>query len=181
MAVELWKTIKDFPKYKVSNLGRIKTELIRGKKVNKILSQKLTKKGYLEVTLYNNGIKGFKTVHRLVAEAFIPNSDNKPQVNHKNGIKTDNRVENLEWVTCKENVIHSYKTGLKKGIKGNKNKCSKPIVQLSLNNEKIKIWGSSMEIEKELGIDQASIIRCCRNKQKTSINYKWEYFEGGVE
>ena len=181
MAIELWKTIKNFPKYKVSNLGRIKTELIRGKKTDKILSQKLTKKGYLEITLYKEGKKYSKRVHRLVAEAFIPNLKNKTQVNHRNGIKTDNRVENLEWSTPKENVIHSYETGLKKGIKGKENKSSKLIIQLSLDDKEIKIWGSSMEIERELGIDQASIIRCCRNKQKTSINYKWKYFEGGVE
>lgn len=79
-----------------------------GRKLKPILS----KNGYHKVAIFNNGKRMEKYVHRIVAECYLSNNENKPQVNHINGVKTENSVSNLEWVTCKENVIHSYKTNL---------------------------------------------------------------------
>lgn len=118
---EIWKDIDGFEGlYQISSLGRIKSlarEVPFGGKYRKVeevvLKRHFSRTGYEKAALGYGGKKIHTSVHRLVAKHFIPNPDNKPQVNHKNGIKSDNRVENLEWVTNSENIKHSF-TDLKR-------------------------------------------------------------------
>lgn len=121
--IEIWKDIKDLPNYQISNLGRVKSKeritnvgiknVKQIKRKERILKLFHNKKGYTQVVLYVDKKPYPVKIHRLVAEAFIPNPENKPQVNHIDGNKQNNRVDNLEWCTCKENMEHSYKIGLR--------------------------------------------------------------------
>lgn len=126
MEKEVWKPVNDYDGlYLVSNKENVKSLNFNGTKKEKNLKPQKNTSGYLHVLLYKDKINTKKMVHRLVAEAFIPNPENKPHVNHINGIKTDNRVENLEWNTVSENISHAYDTGLIVSMKGEKHHKSK--------------------------------------------------------
>lgn len=105
---EIYKTIDDYPNYEVSNLGNVRNRL-----TGKVLRPDRSKRGYLRIDLRKYGKKKKFLIHRLVANAFIPNPENKRTVNHINGCKTDNYVSNLEWNTDSENQKHAHRIGLK--------------------------------------------------------------------
>lgn len=115
MKKEIWRIVKNYPDYMVSNKGRVKSLVYRKERM---LKPGYGSNGYLTVGLTKNKKRITNTVHRLICQVFIPNPENKPETNHINGIKTDNRIENLEWCTRSENAIHSYKNGLQKPKQG---------------------------------------------------------------
>jgi hypothetical protein len=135
---EQWKPIEGFEGlYEVSDLGNIKSLNYNHTIGNVKLLKPVKNKGdYFQVTLYKDKIQFIKKIHRLVAQAFIPNPDNKPQVNHIDGNKQNNAVSNLEWTTSQENVIHSWENGLSVMTEETKNKISQ-----SLKGEKNPFYG----------------------------------------
>jgi len=127
---EIWKPVPDYEKlYQISNTGKLMSlsKYVQNKKVPDKLLKIQVSKGYQQVNLYKNKKGKTFRIHRLVTETFIPRINGKTQVNHINGIKHDNRVENLEWCTKKENSKHAFETGLLTPpiLKGEKNPCSK--------------------------------------------------------
>lgn len=179
---EIWKDIKGYEGlYQVSNLGRVKSLRDKNKKYReKILKQYKDNCGYYYITLSaNSNIKKHK-VHRLVAQAFILNPENKPQVNHIDGNKQNNTVSNLEWCTQEENMKHAYRTGLQKAKKGKDNSLSRKVICIDTG----KKYGSTREAERLTGICQSDISKCCRGKKKsagkhpvTGEKLKWGYVE----
>lgn len=123
--------------------------------------------GYLQVDLYKDGKKGRYKVHRLVAETYIPNPENKPEVNHKSEIKTDNNVDNLEWTTRKENINY----GTRNERISQKHKKAVYCVELD------KVFDSVSDAAAEIGVNVSRISECCSGKQKTSGGYHWKYAE----
>lgn len=108
-----WRTIEEFPIYEVSNTG-----VVRNKRTKKEKKPNISEKGYELIKIYvKTGTAYKRRIHRLVAQAFIPNPENKPEVNHKDGNKRNNAVNNLEWVTQKENYEHAVDMGLHTSVK----------------------------------------------------------------
>lgn len=162
---EKWIGISGYESiYLVSSLGRIKS-LPRGKKRSDKILKNVFNKHYEQVDLCQNGTIKRYLVHRLVAISFIPNPENKPQVNHINGIKTDNRVENLEWVTRSENQLHSIMSGLRsaRGIKNSGAKITEQQAMLIFKDER-----KYKEISEEYGLKISSI---CAIKRGDSWNH----------
>lgn len=170
--------------YQVSNYGRVKSlerrnifycglrkEYLERPVKDKFLKIRNGVHGYQVTCLTKNGICKNKFIHRLVAESFIPNPENKPQVNHKDGNKKNNCVDNLEWCTAKENSRHAIKTGLKKKYN------NKRVEQYSLDGKYIKTWNSITEFYKEnnLNLKSSGITVSCKSKIKSAFGYLWKY------
>ena len=166
--IEVWKDIPKFEGlYQASNLGRIKSlpKLVNNRfkdisKAERILKPSKGKNGYLRVVLMKDGIKKYCLVHRLIAKTFLPNNLKLEQVNHKNEIKTDNRVENLEWCTVSYNKRYSV---------------AKKIEQYDLDGKYIKTWNCIRDVEEELNIKNNNLDHCLKKRNKTAGGFIWRY------
>lgn len=197
--MEIWRDIEGFEGiYQISSQGRVKS-LKRIDNNNHPIKEKILKpnidnregKGYLRIRLCKNGKQKIFQIHRLVYETFVGKIPDDMQCNHINERKDDNRLENLNLMTPKENSnwgtrnerIGEAKKGMKLSeetknkMKNHPNK-SKIILQIELNGNIIADFHSLCEVQRQLGYEKASVSRCCLGKQKTAYGYKWQYKNG---
>lgn len=160
--MEKYIVINEFDNYAISNLGNIKNI-----KKGNILTPYLNTNGYLTYTFCQNGVKKTFRLHRLVALYFIDNPNNLPYVNHKDGDKTNNKVENLEWCTAKENDAHARNSGLKNQ--------EKPIIAKNIETNETLTFKSVTEAGAFLGINKGTISKVLNGKRKQTHGYKF-YF-----
>ena len=151
--------------YSVSTEGEVRKDT-----TNYILSQS-SQQDYKFVGLIINGKQKRMRVHRMVALAFIDNPDNKPYVNHINGNRSDNNVENLEWVTPSENTQHAVDTGLFKSSR------ARAVIQYNLNGEQMATFESASEAARQTGGSQSKITMCCRRQRDSANDYQWRYYD----
>lgn len=185
---EIWKNIEGYENlYQVSSKGRVKS-LERIDNNNHPVKERILKchkqnNGYLMVYLSKNGKRKHHLIHRLVAQAFIPNHKNKSEVDHINTDRTDNRVENLRWVTRSENQNNPLtKKKLSKnspkpclGRIGSKHHRSKPILQFDEYGNFIQEWECAMDVERILGINNNHIGSVCNGNRKTAGGFVWRH------
>ena len=172
--MEKWSPIPN-SHYSVSSEGRIRND-----ETGRIRVTNISRDGYDKVELYKNGVPLRKRVHRLVAEAFVPNPDNKPQVNHIDGNKLNNSVENLEWVDNSENMIHAYKTGLATphptyGMRGKKNPNGGVKGKAIICIETDTYYRNAASAERQLGIPDSCICDCLSGKSSHAHGYHFKY------
>nr|QBK85392.1 MAG: HNH endonuclease [Iridovirus LCIVAC01] len=159
---EEWRTIPGNEKYEASNLSQI-----RNTKTKRILKKYITETGYERIGLYSQNGRKNNQVHRLVAQAFIPNPNNFPQVNHKDKNRANNKVENLEWATASMNVKHSIKMGVKRH--------KRAVWQRDLEGNEVAVFDSITKASEITGCDASSIIKCANGKRNTAGNFTWGY------
>ena len=166
MKTETWKPIADYVGlYEVSNKGRV-----RNLKTGRILKHGNNGRGYLFVGLYKNGAVKYHYLHRLVALTFIPNPNKLPEVNHKDEIRTNNKLDNLEWISHRDNSNYG-----KRNERVSKSK-SKAIVQFDLSTGLIiKTYSSTITATRVTGINQGNISKAARGIIKTAGGYGWRY------
>ena len=176
--IEIWKTAVSDGElyeglYKVSNLGKILSLNYRNTGKPGLMNPGTDKDGYLQVSLRKNGETKTCYVHRLIAQTFIPNPENKPEINHIDEDKTNNRVDNLEWKCHKDNINHG--THNERSAKTRTNgKLSKRVLQLSLDGELIREWESTQECGRN-GFCQGAVSECCQGKRKTHKGFRFMY------
>ena len=174
---EIWKDIVGYEGlYQVSNLGNVRSLNYNHTGKEKLLKQNINCNGYNYVVLAKEGSRKTYTIHRLVAIAFIPKSENKDCVDHINGIRTDNRVVNLRWATLKENMNFPLaKKHLSESLTNHPNK-SKSILQIDkVTGEVINEFPSSQEAGRQLNVSRSSISACCNGKYNSAYGYIWKY------
>lgn len=164
-----WRTVKEYDRYEVNQYGDI-----RHKERKHILAKRPNRNGYLYVNFNICGKRQNFAVHRIVANAFIPNPNGYKEVNHKDYNKANNCVENLEWVTGSQNTIHSYLKEENKLIR------SKQVEQYSKSGEYIRTFNSVSEAAIFLGCSIGAISNCCCGRTKTSQGYRWKFAEGST-
>jgi len=173
---EVWKPISGYEGlYEISNLGRVKSleRTVKNGHGGRVVQETIlkickTNRRYSGVGLSKNRELQNLNVHRLVAIAFVSNPENKPMVNHINGVRYDNRADNLEWTTAKENIQHAWSSGI-----CNSDYCKKKVMQIK-DGKIIKVWESQHEISRCLNISQGNISACCIGKRKTASGFQWK-------
>lgn len=161
---EIWKVIPEYNKYEISNMGRIKYSIMNK---NKRITLGSESGGYMKFTLRQNNKHRITNIHRLVALVFLPNLNNKIIVNHINGNRFDNRLENLEWSTHSENSQHAINTNL--------HVCRKKIDQYNINGEFIKTWDSMCQAYKTLNLSSYDIKSALQKQKKLAAGFIWKY------
>lgn len=199
---EEWKKIDGFPNYSVSNYGRVRND-----KKDTLMGYSYDAKGYYRVALSKYNKRYARRVHRLVAQAFLPNPQKKEQVNHLDGDKTNNIVSNLEWCTNQENQDHYWNNldngqrrknislGLKRTYRENPGLAKQKAVAMNKNRGKIiqgirekmtkkvirvedgKVFMSIKDAERETGIDNSNIVAVCKGKKRIAGGYHWVYYK----
>lgn len=182
---EIWKDVVGYEGlYQVSNTGKVKSIDWNHSGVAKELTA-YEQRGYKLVGIQRNGTRHNYLVHRLVATAFIDNPEGKPDVNHIDGKKDNNCVDNLEWVTKSENTRHAIRTGLRPPTcdferkRGAEHPCSKPVDQYDVSGNIIRHWACVQDIYSELGYRKSCVRRVCNGYRKTYRGYKWKYTKSG--
>lgn len=172
--LEEWRQIRGFPDYLVSNYGRVKS-LSRNYKYGShedIILKTNDRRGYRGVTLFRDGARYYKSVHRLVAEAFIPNPDKLPLVNHKDENKSNNRVDNLEWCTRLYNA--NYGSSRQKIS----DRVSSKVGQYTKDGVLVAVWDSMTLASKNVGACLSEISKSCKDNRYSAGGYKWRKIHG---
>ena len=175
MKKEIWKPVAGYEgRYEVSNFGRVKSLNYMRTGKEKILRLQNGAHNYQIVCLTKDGKERMHYIHRLVAEAFIPNPENLPQINHIDENRFNNCVENLEWCTVKYNINYGERTEkvVKKTTNGKK---AKIVRQFSLEGDFVQDWPSLAELERQTGFHRGNVGKCCQCKYKSAYGFKWEY------
>ena len=180
---ELWKPIDGFCGYEVSNIGNIRSYIgwkRRGLKEPRVLKCGIGTNGYKFIILCREDGKHIeKRIHRLVAEAFIPNVRSLKEVNHINGIKTDNSVENLEWCSRSENVKHAYRLGLKYTSEKQREKIierARPVAMIDIASGEVLSVYETASLAEHMGVGfHNDILKCCKGISKQHKGYLWRY------
>lgn len=182
--METWKTMELYPKYQVSTEGKI-----RNAETHRIYAQWLGKDGYLRMEMWLDGKRKGMLVHRMVALCYLENPLNLPEVNHKNKIKSDNRVENLEWVTRQENMDHRnadpkiqeqmHQLGLR-AKEWNLKHTAKPVASYDLDGNLLKVYPSLISAERDAGINRKYIRACLKGERLSAGGRIWRKIEGST-
>lgn len=190
--MEEWKAVEGTNgRYEVSNTGKVRSLICSDCGLIKELKPTMDNKGYLRVGLWGNGKRNQAKVHRLVAIAFIPNPENKPEVNHLDGNKTNNNVSNLQWATASENTLHAYKSGLKEKTREScrkmgltigrfmlaesREKRKTPVIAIRISDNFKMEFSSQADASAATGVPQPNIHKVMNGQRRTAKGYIFAY------